>query len=359
MSDVHILASGVDSVYLSIKGELFDGLTVCLKAMRELNPDQEIPFSFHDIEPDMTLHSYGWRGYPYWLSSPNYEICLGAAHPFPPAYMQLHSEYIHSVGIETAIGDTEAMLAKDFFPKGYRTIVSRADIFADEQGWNPTHDDFQHFTCRGVRKGLFEVPRQEHAAGRQLSGFTFGKGDIVARIYDKTLESHASGKTWPTLLWQGRDEEHPVWRVEFQFRRGALSGFGITSTDDLLRHRQGLWQYGMQWLSLRRGTGDGNRGRWPVAQEWTQLKSANLGGGSHPLIREHIRNANALRLTQGLVGYATSLEAIDEAKNLGQLVLEVPVARKYLIKKGVHFNDIVDEKRKQLLQVTTFDGPAR
>lgn len=48
------------------------------------------------------------------------------------------------------------------------------------------------------------------------------------------------------------------------------------------------------------------------------------------------------------MGYATSLEAIDEAKNLGQLVLEVPVAGKYLIKKGVHFNDIVEDKRNRM-----------
>jgi hypothetical protein len=34
-------------------------------------------------------------------------------------------------------------------------------------------------------------------------------------------------ETWPEELWHGRDPERLVWRVEFQFRHGALGDFRI------------------------------------------------------------------------------------------------------------------------------------
>ena len=127
----------------------------------------------------------------------------------------------------------------------------------------------------------------------------------MAHIYDKTLETAMTGATWPELLWVGRDPEQPVWRVELQFRRGALAPMGLMGMRDVVRHRQGLWDYGTRWVSLRTNAGDSNRGRWPVAPEWCQLANACIGGSAVPLIRERVREADVRKLTQGLVGYAS------------------------------------------------------
>jgi hypothetical protein len=278
MSRLRVLASGIDSLYASARGELVDGLLQVLTELRRFSPDADVPLNLHGGPPDLMLRRYGWRGYRFWLSSPRYEIAVGAADPFPAAYLQLHAAHIHSVGIETAVHDAEAMLHRDLFPQGCHVVASRADVFVDEQGWIPQREDFLLFHCRALRRRMFDVPRQQHGYGRQLSGFTFGKGDLLARVYNKSLEIAISGNSWPEMVWQGGDPEQPVWRIEFQFRRPVLGAMGLNGMDDALRHRQGLWDYGTRWLTLRTRMADTNRSRWPLAPAWQQLAEASIGG---------------------------------------------------------------------------------
>jgi hypothetical protein len=55
-----------------------------------------------------------------------------------------------------------------------------------------------------------------------------------------------------------------------------------------------------------------------------------------------IRNANLQRLTQGLIGYGTSLAALNGAHNLGQvLATSVPTVPSYLAQKRATFDSIV------------------
>jgi hypothetical protein len=353
MSQVRVLASGIDSLYASVRGELVDGLLQVLAELRRANPDADVPLSLHSSGSDTMLRRYGWRGYPFWLSSPRYEIAVGARDPFPTVYLQLHAEHIHSVGIERAVYEAEAMLVDDLFPRGCRAIASRVDVFVDEQGWTPERDDFANFRCRALRRRMFEMPRQEHGYGRHLTGFTFGKGDLVARIYDKTRETIVSGHTWPELLWEGRDPDRAVWRVEFQFRRAILVALGLTGMSDVVRRRQGLWHFGTRWLTLRAPIRDSNRARWPIAPAWAQLTGACIGGSAVPLIRETIRAADLERLTQGLVGYASSIEAMDGAQDLGQaLATSVPTVRPYLAHRAASFGDLVAAKRQNRLEAT-------
>jgi hypothetical protein len=96
---------------------------------------------------------------------------------------------------------------------------------------------------------------------------------------------------------------------------------------------------------------DTNRARWPLAPAWQQLAEASIGGSAVPLIRERIRNADLQRLTQGLVGYGSSLEAIGGAQDLGTaLAMSVPTIRPYLVHKGASFTDLVAAKREQRLE---------
>jgi hypothetical protein len=261
MTQVRVLASGIDSLYASVRGELVDGLLEVLAELRRASPDADVPLSLRGSSPDTLLRRYGWRGYPFWLSSPGYEIAVGAPDPFPAVYLQLHAEHIHSVGIERAVREAEAMLVDELFPRGCRAIASRVDVFVDEQGWTPDRDDFANFRCRALRRRMFELPREQHGYGRHLSGFTFGKGDVVARVYDKTRETAVSGQTWPELLWEGRDPDQAVWRTEFQFRRPILASLGLFGMSDVVGRRQGLWHFGTRWLTLRAPTRDSNRAR--------------------------------------------------------------------------------------------------
>ena len=350
MSTVRILASGVDTLYLSAKGQLYDGLLGCLKDMRELNPDKDIPFSFHRTESDTILRPYGRRGYKFLLTSPAFDLSLGAAEQFPDAVIELRSHYIHSVGLEMAVDQITELLTRDYFPHGVRLMASRVDVFADQQGWTPQLADFDRFVTRAVCKTGYTPSTEIEKVHEEFSGFRFGKGDVVARVYNKTLQM--GHETWPELLWNGRIENEAVWRLEFQFRREALKELRVDGPEDVLRHRQGLWQYGLRWVSLRKRTKDQTRSRWEIADEWQQLKDAALGGVASPLIREHIRNTDVGRLTQGLVGFATALEALGESRGLGGVVVrQVPAVNKYLTHKGTTFAEIVTAKRQQMIEL--------
>lgn len=348
MSVPRFVAAGIDTLYFSVRGELVDGFTRFLRAMREMAGGEASVFELRESDQPLMLRSHGWRGYPFWVSAAGYELMVGAAKPFPPVYVQLHSAFIHSLGAEVAVAELETRLRTDLFPNGLTLIPSRIDVYADVQGWIPTAGDLDRFVCRGTRRRMYEtqVSREMHSIGRRLSGFTFGKGDVVARIYDKTLETAAKGETWQRVIWTGVDEMAPVWRVEFQFRRGALVSLGIGNVGAALWHRQELWRYGTGWLSLRQPTAAAQSFRWPEDAVWKWLRTAEIGFPATPLVRERIRDADERRLVAGFLGYVASLAAITGTEDVDSALQRArPLAVRYLKDRGAEFSERVRQKK--------------
>lgn len=342
-----VLASGVDSLYASVPGQLIDGVTQALAATKELGDADGTVLNLREEDGHFLLRRHGWRGYPFWLSSPRFELFVGAAAPFPPVYVALHSTYIHTLGVEEAAEDVRRQLGQ-LIRGEVHLIPSRIDVYADVQRWQPRVSDFDRFICRGVRRRLYEQPRELHGSGRQLSGFVFGKGDVVARVYNKSLEMKVRGSTWQELIWQDRDANEPVWRVEFQFRRRGLTTFGFRSMEQALRGRQDLWEYGTRWLSLRKRASDPRPRRWPEAPAWVALRNAQLGSPRSGLVRERIRSADERRLVSGFVGYVSSLAAMSGHENVdGAVRHALPLAERYLRERGTEFADIVGRKRER------------
>ncbi|MHB8510113.1 MAG: hypothetical protein ACYDGR_15975 [Candidatus Dormibacteria bacterium] len=348
-----VLSAGVDSLYLSAKGELREGVIELLASKRDearaAGGASVVAFSPED---SFLIREHGWRGYPFWLSSPSRELFLGAADPFPTAYLQLHSAHIHTVGLEEAVKGIRELLANHVFAVDAQPLlVSRADVYADQQGWIPSREDFARFVCRGVHRKVYEVPRQMHQSGRHLSGFTFGRGDILARIYDKTLELSSRGQTWPSLVWDGHDTTAPVWRVEFQFRRKGLLSFGVRTVDDILDSRQDLWEYGTRWLSLRTPGAHSQSWRWDEAPEWSELRETSMGSPRCGLVRGRIRHDNERRLVAGFVGYASSIGAGSSQDDMeGSLRRAAALARGYLRERGRTFDALVAHKRERRIE---------
>jgi hypothetical protein len=189
-----------------------------------------------------------------------------------------------------------------------------------------------------------------HHRGRRFSGFTFGQGAVVARIYNKTLELKARGQTWPQAIWKDVDVDRSVWRVEFQFRREALQAFGVDTVADALVDRQGLWEYGTsKWLSLRIGApGDSNRWRSHITREWWTIQRAEIGSPCSPLVRVRMQAACEQKLVEGLGGYATALAAATgvEGDPERALSLLAPKLTEYMRRKGTTFEDVVARKRE-------------
>ena len=111
----------------------------------------------------------------------------------------------------------------------------------------------------------------------------------MGRLHHKLLECKKSRKEYLLNLWQeaGWDCLHPVWRLEFEFRREVLSQLEIDSLPQVLEHLNGLWSYAStEWLKLCvPSEADKTRSRWPIHPLWVALASVDWETDGGPLSR--------------------------------------------------------------------------
>lgn len=159
----------------------------------------------------------------------------------------------------------EMLLRHEVFAGAYRLNVSRIDIYADFQGWEPQVADLDRFVSFSRHRRGFKENQQVYMTGPHLTGFMFGKSDLAARIYDKTVEIQRRGVSWLPDLWGIDGSVWLVWRLEFQYRRAVLAEFNLSDVDDTVASVQDLWRYGTEkWMSLRVPTNHSVRRRWPI-----------------------------------------------------------------------------------------------
>jgi hypothetical protein len=193
--------------------------------------------------------------------------------------------------------------------------LRRIDLAADVAGWELRAKDRRAFVRRSrVRTSIYApgvhdlraaVPAKEARASatahetRQITGFTVGRGDVVARIYDKREElqldaskhkAPAEEARWTAGGWDGKEK---ITRVEFQLRGEALKELGARSLDSvhdpvtgeivpLHEHVPRMWSSSLQWLRLveRKKTRTGKKmplTRCPNDPRWDVLYSTSWG----------------------------------------------------------------------------------
>jgi hypothetical protein len=345
---ISILAAGVDTIHASAAGSLKHGLQQELTELRAQAGETGLALDLGSNPEGFILQPHGWRGYPLWLRSARIELMLGAANPFPPVFLQWHSPFIHAYGLESAVSMVEGWLNLAVMEARAPFGASRLDLYCDFQGWVPAVGDLERFSCRATRRSMFEVAGQTHMVGRRFSGFTFGKGDVVCRIYDKTLLMAGRGEHWQEEVWSDRDPELPVWRLEFQLRRRALRRFSLETLEQALEARQSLWQYLTEWISLRQQRADGNRGRWKELSSWSALRSAQLGSPASALVPARRREASQERLVRGFLGYASSLGAGGPSDDMEQVLRwAAGLSAHHLRETGRDFKELVESKRRR------------
>jgi hypothetical protein len=285
-----ILRTGVDSLYLSYRGELHTARDYELSHLKSLaqsfRPDEQSQAVLELLGHRFEVKDKGQGRFPYVLDDNWFRVALSrpTATSMPLAYCQVGSELLTQAGAEKAaiaLGLVVTELGEVEPP----STVSRVDLCVDfvtdvefkslDQASWVTRSDRQHL----------------HFDKGRFSGLTFGLGgDISCRLYDKTLEIARSGKTWLYPLWTaaGWDGQRTVWRLEFQFRSGVLRDLGIRTVEALLEHQGGVWAYATrQWLRLTLPNAeDGTKARWPTHPLWDLLAAAPWGPGPHlPLSR--------------------------------------------------------------------------
>lgn len=141
--------------------------------------------------------------------------------------------------------------------------------------------DFEqsHFLTRAQKESTF-------GSSGYVETFTWGRGPLVVRIYDKVAEiDQQSQKVWFFDIWGQREG---VWRVEFQVRGERLKAAGIRSLADLT-DLQGdlLRELSSAHTTLRRPTSDSNKSRWPLHPMWEALQREIRTYGQAGLIRAY------------------------------------------------------------------------
>lgn len=323
-----LLLSGLDTVecaYYLGSGGITNLDFGALREQREAIRQSKFPDSgvLRLGDTDFLLSPNGSKsGYPFIISNQDCTIQFGEFNQ-PNFFVKFSSHALWHKGAK-AMNEWFENWAGSL---GYIAIrmegLSRVDFAFDF--WLPTVDfDEDSFVTVADKDS-------QHRKNGNVQTFTFGRGDIVVRIYNKSDEIiEASGKYWLHALWQGQKDN--VWRVEWQVRKEVLKRFGLRTYADLFEGYGDVLRYLVsEHTSLRTKTDDTNRSRWPVHPLWT-------------LLSEHIATLPA----QGVY------REVDAAAGLDETLIRMAISMEGYLKK-VAAIECLKEGRPMLSQSQTID----
>ena len=147
----------------------------------------------------------------------------------PIIKIEYRASFLARVGHFSAIDYMQDFISK-YILEDYTTKIAEIHLATDVQGYNFTSLDYYRFQT-------MKRTNQEHIqedtnpsmfyAGRVCTGFSFGKGDEMLRIYNKSIEiqKNPEKRFIEPLVWeQCKDykKHEVVWRIEVQYRREKL-----------------------------------------------------------------------------------------------------------------------------------------
>lgn len=275
-SGCRAIVSGVDTLHISSSAPLREDVVANLTVLRQqavARGDREAVMCTVGRQ-DFRVLGHGAKNATFVLANDyvTFKLQPRAPEPLPTLTAELRSLFLWQQGAFDAIAEAEEMVSHmvEWDTLGgrvpQRIRVSRCDLTVDFQGWIPRAEDEARFIRRARKIDI-------HHDGNRFSGFSFGRGHISARLYDKTLEIEGSDKTWFRELWRTSaptvfDPAAPVWRLEYQLRRAGLRGFEnedaaaegqvrrgppiLDQPNDVFASARQLWVYLCEeWLSLR------------------------------------------------------------------------------------------------------------
>jgi hypothetical protein len=201
-------------------------------------------------------------GYPLILSNRDYRIECGERNS-PSFYVTYRSEALWRDQPEAFHRRFLAWAEGVSFVPARPEALSRVDFCFD---YHLPEVDFDEDSFISLAQ-----KDSQHRENGIVQTFTFGRDDVVLRVYDKVAEIlEASAKTWLFKLW---GEQSDVWRIEWQVRKDMLRRFGIRTYKDLNDQAGDLLRYlAIEHDTLRSKTPDRNRSRWPLHPLWQDLQ---------------------------------------------------------------------------------------
>jgi hypothetical protein len=314
------LLAGMDTVYFSCDLPSSDAIRERLTQEKTVAQARAIQRQVHCPEwLEARIAPQGTKGgYAFLVETEDFSVKLLGEHiqNRPSVFIEMRSHTLHThpegpagacesalAWIRTHLYADRFTVAKDAIPFNAAKI-SRADIHIDWQGgYAPAlsnlSDELRCFIRPGRVKGAL------YFQGGAVTGIQFGRSQVVARLYNKTLETKEKGNDAYAELLSARcgdvfDPEQDVWRLEFEVKREGAKGFRLyappeeedpdeeveaeMSAEELqhigtlprffARMEELFLHLTRHWLRLVEESADANRSRWPMRHTWQQLREA-------------------------------------------------------------------------------------
>ena len=320
-SEVKLLLSGIDTIDCAyyLRPALgcclnFGALAATREALRSAKRREQATVALAGTEFLLSAHGTA-SGYPYLMENPQTRIQFGEFNK-PSFFVNYRSHALWHKGAQVLHREFTAWAAAMKLDEARSEGLSRVDFAFDVH--LPSIDfDEDSFVTLASKDAT-------HRKDRRAQTFTFGQGDIVLRVYDKTAEiREASQKTWFYDLWGGVSEG--VWRIEFQVRKDVLKRFGIRTFQDLFEGSGDVLRYLVfEHTTLRVPHDDSNRSRWPLHPLWSMLQQHVGTLQAQGVVREVDPDERLLeqmlRLAVSVEGYIKRSAAIECVRSGGELL---------------------------------------
>ena len=316
---VRVLLAGPDTLYFSCDLPLSEAMR------KRLNEEKTAAQALAD---ERRVHCPEWLGarvcpqgakggYTFLIETEDFSVKLLGEHiqNRPSVYIEMRSYALHThpEGPQGACRSALAWVREKLYADQPAKLVndaisfeaaklSRADVHIDYQGgYAPSlsnvSKELRCFIRPGKTKGAL------YFQGSRPTGYAFGKGQVQARLYNKTLETkEKANDSYAALLLakngEAYDLEQDVWRLEFQLRREGAKGFKLyappeedddeaeieaeLAAEDLqhigtlprfyARMNELVLFLTQHWLRLVEDNGSANRSRWPTYPTWLALR---------------------------------------------------------------------------------------
>jgi len=370
-----VLLAGVDTIYFSCDLALSDEVRAKLEHEKQAAQVAAAAGGVHCPEwlGAQVMPSGARGGYAFLLQTEDFSVkVLGERIKNRPAlYLEVRSLFLHAHPLGAA-GACEEVLcwvrSRLLYDQDERLVgdrvsfasakLSRVDIHIDWQGgYTPTlsgaSEELRRFIRPGKTKWAF------HGQGLHPTGYSFGTGNIQARLYNKTLETKEKANDAYAALLTARngaafDPHQDMWRLEFQLRREGAKGFKLyappeeedeeaeieaeLAAEDLqhigtlprfFARMHELFRYLTQhWLRLVEDSGSANRSRWPMHPTWVQLRAQfarltaipPLDEDERQLVRGSRYSGRSRILRRLALGVVKSLEVEDASPTSAALL---------------------------------------
>jgi len=320
---VRVVASGIDTLVIGFLVESYVGVNDFEELTEAKNKAGERQFDRKGcgvewFGTEFNMAARGAMGYEWVMRNADVAVCITrearGGSIIPEVYVTFSSQNLWTNGMDGAVMMFERWLS------GWAVIrdrkVSRVDLSIDIEMPFPVIDIKSEIVSRARKKMRVSelVKIEHHVECRRDTGYRFGSGDLVGRLYDKTKEIRISQKEWMGEVWkvEGWQGETTVVRYEFQCRRNFLKEISANSFEELKERLADIWRYCTHdWLRVCEQGANTNQSRWKSKDYWTLIQqSLSMFGQAYGVLRMKSKKVRYDHLLKEIRGCCVSAVAV-------------------------------------------------